>query len=445
MSQDDDRTAQADGFRRWQLPQESFVRGFRLQLLEGAQGGPTTWEPASDRCTIGSNERNDVVLADRTVSRFHAEIRLDERGARIRDLGSTNGTLLDGVPVVEAWLREGSVLRLGDSVLRFGLLGGKNALALSRRTRFGGLVGRSVAMRSTFAQLERAATTDSTVLLRGETGTGKEEAAQALHEASARADGPFVVVDCSTVVPTLVESELFGYERGAFTGAEKARAGAFEQAHGGTVFLDEVGELPLELQPRLLRILENRQVRRVGGNQSRAVDVRVIAATHRDLRAGVNSGSFREDLYYRLAVIEIELPPLRNRPEDLPILIDTIIERLDPEAQTDWLDRDALVERLSTSAWPGNVRQLRNYLAQCVAFKEAPSLSAPPSSSGTPLVSTNLPYEEARRVALEAFERQYATALLEKHKGNVSEAARSAGLNRTYLHRLIRRHRVRGE
>jgi DNA-binding NtrC family response regulator len=297
-------------------------------------------------------------------------------------------------------------------------------------------------MRSIFAQLERVAKSESTVLLTGETGTGKEEAAQAVHEASDRAEGPFVVVDCGTVVQTLVESELFGHERGAFTGADRARGGAFEVAHGGTIFLDEIGELPLELQPRLLRVLERKRVRRLGGNEERAVDVRVVAATNRDLRSAANQGTFREDLYYRLAVVEIELPSLRTRPEDLPLLIDTLLERLDPEKKAEWLDRQALSQRLAGAAWPGNVRQLRNYLAQCVAFREPPAISAAFAPDAASL--SGAPYEEARRLALDSFERQYVTVLLDRHGGNVSEAARAAGLNRTYLHRLLRRHGIRG-
>jgi two-component system response regulator GlrR len=431
------------GAAHGRLPPEHHVRGFRVEIVSvAAAGAPSAWTSSGERCQIGSNPKNDVVLSDRTVSRFHAEIRIEEAGAKIKDLGSRNGTTVDGVQVQEAWLREGSTIRVGNTTLRFTLRPARTTLPLSPRTRFGGLVGSSVAMRSIFAQLERVAKSESTVLLTGETGTGKEEAAQAIHEASDRSEGPFVVVDCGTVVQTLVESELFGHERGAFTGADRARGGAFEIAHGGTIFLDEIGELPLELQPRLLRVLERKRVRRLGGNEERAVDVRVVAATNRDLRSAANQGTFREDLYYRLAVVEIELPSLRSRPEDLPLLIDVLLERLDPEKHADWLDRQALSQRLSGAAWPGNVRQLRNYLSQCVAFREPPAISAAFAPDAASL--SGAPYEEARRLALDSFERQYVTVLLDRHGGNVSEAARAAGLNRTYLHRLLRRHGIRG-
>jgi transcriptional regulator with GAF, ATPase, and Fis domain len=276
------------------------------------------------------------------------------------------------------------------------------------------------------------------VLLTGETGTGKEITAQSIHDASPRADGPMVVVDCASLAPQLVESELFGHERGAFTDAVRARAGAFEIAHGGTIFLDEIGELPPASQAKILRVLEAREVRRVGSGHVRPVDVRVIAATHRDLRSEVNQGRFREDLYYRLAVIELRLPPLRERLEDLPILAGTLLERLGAARAID----EELIARLSASAWPGNVRQLRNYLERLVALDR----DLPPPSSGDlapPTIHAHLAYEDARRIALDDFERRYLVALVESCDDNVSEAARRAGLNRTYLHKLLRRHGVR--
>jgi DNA-binding NtrC family response regulator len=424
------------------------VQAFRLHLVPEDGAAPKTWDALAPRCTLGSNAKNDVALTDRAVSRFHAEIRVEADGVRICDLGSRNGTIVDGVPITDAWLREGSTIRLGRTTLRVGLDDSRATLRLSTSTKFGGLVGASVAMRATFLKLERAAGTDATVLLTGETGTGKEEAAQGIHDTSERAEGPFIVVDCGNVAASLVESELFGHERGAFTGADRARAGAFEAAHGGTIFLDELGELPLDLQPTLLRVLERRRVRRVGSNEERPVDVRVIAATNRDLRAAVNAGTFREDLYYRLAVVEIDLPPLRARPEDLPMLVDTLLERLDPDSKATWVDREALLARIGAAAWPGNVRQLRNYVARSIALGEAPALGAPSPggarAASAPVVIATGSYEEARRHALDAFEKDFATALLERFDGNVSEAARSAGLNRTYLHRILRRHGIRG-
>jgi two-component system, NtrC family, response regulator GlrR len=411
-----------------------------LDVLDGPERGRSV-HVAGPKIRVGTNETNELALADPTVSRFHCEILVDDRGLRVRDLQSTNGTWVDGVAVVEAWLRAESSIRLGDTLFRVRTSGENGAIRISARAKFGGLVGRSFAMRALFAAMERAARTDSTCLITGETGTGKEEAALALHEASDRAEGPFVVVDCGALSPTLIESELFGHERGAYTDAHQTRVGAFEAAHGGTVFLDEVGELPLEVQPRLLRVLEARSVRRVGSHVEKAVDVRIVAATHRDLRARVNKGEFREDLLYRLAVIELDIPPLRERLEDMPLIAEALIKKIDPtfEPPVD----PQLIAHLHRSSWPGNVRQLRNYLERAIHLDDRTS---PPGSGDTPAspVDPRIPYEEARRRALDDFERRYLSLLLAENNDSVSEAARTAGVNRTYLHRLLRKHGLRG-
>jgi pSer/pThr/pTyr-binding forkhead associated (FHA) protein len=282
---------------------DEVVRGFTLTVHEG---GPTqVWTSSGARCAVGSHPLSDLVLDDATVSRFHCEVTIDRGGARIRDLESRNGTIVDGVRVVDGYLRPGSTIGLGRAKLQFGLTGDSHARVLSKSDRFGNVVGRSIAMRATFALLERAAATSATVLLEGETGTGKGAMAEAIHGGSNRRGGPFVVVDCGALSPTLLDSELFGHERGAFTGADTRRIGAFEEADGGTVFLDEIGELSAELQPKLLRVLESRQIRRLGQNTWQPIDVRVVAATNRDLRAEVNAGRFRSDLYYRLAVLKV--------------------------------------------------------------------------------------------------------------------------------------------
>jgi DNA-binding NtrC family response regulator len=275
----------------------------------------------------------------------------------------------------------------------------------------------------------------------GETGTGKELAAQSIHEASARRDAPFVVVDCSTLTAQLIESELFGHERGAFTGAHERRVGAFEAANGGTVFLDEIGEMPLELQPKLLRVLEARAVRRLGGSDTVPVDVRVIAATHRDLRREVNEARFRADLYFRLAVAQVRLPPLRERPTDIPMLVRTLLERLGaPSHVADELLRPESLSRLQHAAWPGNVRELKNAIERHLVLDEplpADDPSAPEADLGT--FDPNVPFAAARRRLLEKFERRYLRALLEHHGGNVPKAARAAGIDRTHVYRLLRK------
>ncbi len=435
MSYSDDETERAPPGAAFVPNLETDSPTLELTVLDGPDRDVSRWVEG-ERISIGTHPKNDLVLSDPTVSRFHCELFSDRRGLAVRDLESTNGTFVDAVPVREGWVRHESVLRMGGSTLRVTVGQARAKRRLSARSSFGLLVGRSLAMRGLFAALEKAASGDSTVLLTGETGTGKEVTAQSIHEASARAEGPMVVVDCASLAPHLVESELFGHERGAFTDASRGRAGAFEAAHGGTIFLDEIGELPVEAQSKLLRVLESREVKRVGGDEPRPVDVRVIAATHRDLRAEVNRGAFREDLYYRVAVIELRLPALRERMEDLPILAKVLLERLGGARTID----EALIERLGASAWPGNVRQLRNYLERLVLLDrvEPPPGAGPPSA-----INPGLPYEEARRRALDDFERRYFEALLSACDDNVTEAARRAGMNRTYLHKILRRHGIR--
>jgi DNA-binding NtrC family response regulator len=410
------------------------VRRFRLVLLEGDRAG-TAWTSSAARCSIGSHPSNDLVLDDPTVSRFHCELRVDDTGVRIRDLESRNGSVVDGVRLIEAYLRHGNVLKLGRSSLELQLTSEHNPVVLSERAAFGLLVGASPAMRAVFALLERAAASSSTVLLDGESGTGKEGAAEAIHAAGARRDGPFVVVDCAAALPSLVESELFGHEKGAFTGASARRLGAFEEAVGGTVFLDEIGELPLDIQAKLLRVLERKEVKRLGSNQMRQVDVRVIAATNRDLRADVNAGRFRPDLFFRLSVVRITLPPLRGRVEDIPLLVDKLLAQLGAEpAAAAALRAPESLARLALAAWPGNVRELRNHLERCLVMKD----HAPPGAAeAAPRESWR--YAERRRQAQAQFEQQYLQALLARHQGKVALAADEAGVDRAYLYRLMRR------
>jgi two-component system, NtrC family, response regulator GlrR len=321
--------------------------------------------------------------------------------------------------------------------------------------RFGGLVGTSDPMRRLFELLQRAANSDATVLIEGETGTGKEVSAHAVHLNSARARGPFVVVDCGAIPGQLLESELFGYERGAFTGAVTARTGAFEAADGGTIFLDEIGELSLDLQPKILRALESRKSKRVGSNDYRPFDVRLVAATNRNLREEVRAKRFRSDLYYRLAVLHVKLPSLRERKSDLPVLVDEVLAQLGvgdlPLA--DAIRTPESLEMLARYRWPGNVRQLRNYLERRVALGElafppdAESLPpARPSSdrpSDSPILAIDQPLKLARAQWNDAFEVRYLEALLARHGDNVAAAARAAGVNRVHFYRLLWKHGLR--
>jgi DNA-binding NtrC family response regulator len=412
------------------------VRGFALTVVRGPLEG-ARFVARNGRATIGSHAHNDLIVVDPAVSRFHCELQAGAAGVAIRDLASSNGTRVDGVRVRDAFVRDGSVLELGRSCVQLELSQQVIEPAASPRDRFGSLLGRSVAMRRAFAALEAVAPTDVTVLLEGETGTGKEEAALSLHQASARATGPFVVVDCGALPAGVLESELFGHERGAFTGAHDRRLGAFAAAAGGTVFLDEIGELPLELQPKLLRVLERRTVRRLGSNSHEPVDVRVIAATHKDLRLEVNAGRFRSDLYYRLAVVRVRLPPLRERPDDLELvaarLLDQMAVRDDVRAA---LLAPAALGQLRAGAWPGNVRELRNHLERASVFHREHAVAESADDAAAPTG-----FGEARMRALHAFERSYLEDLFARHRA-VNDAAAEAGISRVQLWRLARRHGI---
>ncbi|QDE91152.1 AAA family ATPase [Myxococcus xanthus] len=422
------------------------VRRFRFTVLEGPQPGQSK-DSNADTFSIGSHGLNDFVIEEPTVSRFHCEVKVDHDGARLRDLDSRNGTVLDGVHVRDAYLRGGSILRLGRVSVRFDFSPETNRLLISDRTTFGELVGSSPVTRASFALMERAAASDATVLLEGETGTGKSRAAFAIHQASARASGPFLTVDCGAIPGNLLESELFGHEKGSFTGAIQRRIGAFEEADGGTIFLDEIGELPAELQPKLLRVLENKEIRRLGANGYQPVNVRVIAATHRDLRAEVNAARFRSDLFFRLAVVRIIIPALRERPEDIPLIAERILTAFGAGSeQLAALSTPEFIAQLQHAAWPGNVRELRNHLERCLVFQDAMPPDADEVSAQAvlrSLVDPKQPYAEARRRALEVFEREYLDALLKLHGGKVSQAATAADMDRVYLYRLLRRHRLR--
>jgi two-component system, NtrC family, response regulator GlrR len=404
----------------------------KLRLLDAS--GNVVGELFRPRSSIGHQEANDVVLDDPTVSRFHCEILLDDGAARVRDLDSRNGTFVDGTRIGEAWLRDGAELRLGRTGLRARLEAERVEQPLSERSELGSLYGESVAMRAVFSLIEKAAPTDATVLLEGETGTGKEGAAEAIHQLSARREKPLVVVDCAAIPAGLLESELFGHDKGAFTGAIARRTGAFAEADGGTVFLDEIGELPLELQPKLLRFLERREIRRVGTNHMERVDVRVIAATHRDLRSAVNRHAFRADLYFRLSVVRVTLPPLRERLDDVPLLARQLLRRMRAGgAGVENLLRPEFLRALQLHSWPGNVRELRNYLERCLVFEQ----QMPIGDGDAPEPAS---FSQARQRAIDAFERQYLLQLIAAHGGKVTQAAQEAGVGRAHLYRLLHKH-----
>jgi transcriptional regulator with GAF, ATPase, and Fis domain len=396
------------------------------------------------RVVLGSAPGVDVVVSDPSVSRLHLELDPRDDGVWIRDLDSRNGTYCGGVLVTAARVADGDQIRVAGTTITIRYGGTPDRIDLWPSERFGPLIGHSVAMRELFRRLAQVAPTESTALIQGETGTGKELIARAIHHASPRADGPYVVVDCASLPETLLEAELFGHAKGAFTGAGHARAGAFEAAHGGTIFLDEVGEIPLQLQPKLLRVLESRAVRRLGEVPTRPIDVRVISATHRDLRCMVNRGAFREDLYFRLAVIPLSVPALRERPEDIHVLIDHFL----PPAKKSLLT-SGLLSELVSRPWLGNVRELRNFVERVLALGTHEALTLQSSQTPTegeeayPPVPLGEPFKVLRDRWVGYLEREYVAGLLRVHRGNVSAVAHAAGLDRSYVHRLIRRHDLR--
>ncbi|MBK8482128.1 MAG: sigma 54-dependent Fis family transcriptional regulator [Proteobacteria bacterium] len=424
--------------------------------------------PGVDRCIsapalrLGSHPSNDLILADASVSRLHATIEAGPAGYTLRDLDSTNGSWIEGVRVQRAYLPPRALLRFGQSTLHFTLTGEKSTLAGSDQEEFHGVIGRSPAMRELFAVLARVAPTDATILLEGESGTGKELVTSAIHRASRRATGPLVVFDCAAMPAPLVESELFGHERGAFTGAATRYQGQVREADGGTLFLDEIGELPRELQPKLLRVLETRQVRPLGSNTTYPVDLRLVAATNRDLAREVNRGNFREDLYYRLAVVQLKLPPLRERQGDLPLLVRRFVQRVlekEPARANELLRgiSDEHWRQLELLRWPGNVRELRNFIERTLIISggptgatawpgplagEAPGRAALPNApEATDAVALDRPFAELKAEKVASFERAYLLGQLARHDQNVSAAARAAGLDRMSFKRLLAKYR----
>ena len=395
---------------------------------------------------VGQSAECDLVLVDDAVSRQHCRLSLTPRGLLVEDLGSKNGTFVGNVRILAALVEPDTKIIAGGSRLVPGRAGAAASVPLSRGVRFGDAVGCGVTMRALFAQLERAARTEETVLLLGESGTGKEVLARALHTESPRRSGPFVVLDCTALAPTLLEAELFGHTRGAFTGASESRVGLLEQAHGGTLFIDEVGELPLDLQPKLLRAIEARQYRPVGGADWRSFDARVVAATHRDLRVRVANGAFREDLYYRFAVFEMRVPALRDRREDIPLLVERFLASMSPPRTPADLPPGA-VDVLSSHHWPGNVRELRNIVARIVVFPEhlERAVGAATQASGRPDMARllRLPLREARDLVVDEFERSYLTARLAEHAGSVARAAESIGVSRQFAYRLLEKYGLR--
>jgi DNA-binding NtrC family response regulator len=417
-------------------------RVFTVRVVSGPDVGKTfRVDPAeTGRILLGQGPACTVKLEDGTVSRRHAAFDWQSGALRLYDLGSTNGTFVNGVRVFDAEITGGETVRVGDTLLRLEP-GDEIATASSTQTRFGALLGASEEMQRLYPMMERIAASDIPVVIEGETGTGKEVLAESLHELGRRAAGPFIVFDCTTVAPSMTEATLFGHERGAFTGALLSMPGLFEQAHEGTLFIDEIGDLDVSLQAKLLRAIERSEVRRIGGRSWMRVDVRVIAATRRDLDREVQAGRFRDDLFFRLAVARIELPPLRRRKRDIALLGAHFWQSMGgaPAALT-----GDMLRRLEDYEWPGNVRELRNVIAQRIALGDLaePEGSRAPGSKPSDALSVdpiqqiierNLPFPIARDKVVEIFEERYVSHFLERNGGNVTHAARAAGIGRRYF------------
>jgi DNA-binding NtrC family response regulator len=394
---------------------------------------------------VGTGTEVDLALSDDRVSARHVSVRIDGSRFVITDLGSTNGTFFEGSRITEVTVPAGTTLLVGRTALRVEPEAQPLDLPPSQARRFGELVGESLAMREVFAVLERVAATDATVLVEGETGTGKELVARALHDASPRRRGPFVAVDCGALPEGLLESELFGHVRGAFTGAAQARSGMLVRADGGTLFLDELGTISPTVQARLLRVLEERVVRPLGGDTERTIDVRVIAASRDDLDAEIAAGRFRADLMYRLAVVRVTLPPLRSRREDIALLVRELLRR---RGLLDEAPAGTNLDRLLAHGWPGNVRELRNVLDRALALAPgaqrftdlAIRVDATPLAGDGIAVRSDLPYAEAKAHVLHELERRYIADVLARADGNLSAASRSSGIDRKHLRTLARKH-----
>jgi DNA-binding NtrC family response regulator len=458
----------------------------RRCMLQAVNDPSQEWTFDKEEIRIGSMEDNDVVLGDDTVSRYHCRITQEDNGYVLLDQRSTNGTFVNKVRIREAFLKPNSIISAGQSQLRFNAREEEVEIVPSRADHCGGLIGGNPRMREIYSIIEKIAPTATTVVIDGETGTGKEVVAQAIHSLSPRQRNDLVVFDCGAVPPNLIESELFGHEKGSFTGAVMTRQGLFEQADGGTLFLDELGELPLDLQPKLLRALEQREVRRVGSAKASKVDVRIIAATNRNLEDEVRAGRFRQDLFYRLSVVRLHLPSLRDRVDDIPLLVQHFLDNgafnRKPNAPSVRGAAPEAIAALQAYPWPGNVRELVNVVERAVSFCDSDTIelsdlpdyvrtarapqkdTAPrrantaPVAAQTPTVSMNpnapapappeellaegVTFKDAKERWVASFERDYILQLLRRNNGNISHAARAADIDRKYFRKLMKKYDI---
>jgi DNA-binding NtrC family response regulator len=441
-----------------ETPEVVSLRKCQLVVVEGPSRGKKI-ALNKNLIKVGKRESNDFVVIDKTVSRNHFEIEYQSDSFLLKDLGSTNGTYLNGSKVKEAYLLPGDIIKVGNTTIEFVAFDEKVKIEPSLENEYGLMVGRSRKMRQIFSILQKISPTNATVIVEGETGTGKDLVARSIHEFSTRKNKPFIVFDCSAVAPNLIESELFGHEKGSFTGAVKSRQGAFEAAGGGTIFLDEIGELTSELQPKLLRAREQREIKRVGSNTPVKIDVRVVCATNKNLRQEVDAGKFREDLYYRLSVVKVLLPPLRDRTEDIPPLVERFLttghfnKKPDGSLMATRVEDDAL-KVLSRHQWPGNVRELSNIMQRAVSFAEGDTITKGnidfifaemehgEDKTERMAVDSDIPFKDAKQQIVENFEKEYLSELLSRNRHNLSKAAREAKIDRKHLRNLLKKYGI---
>ena len=436
-----DSTVQGDEFIE--------VTGGALVVLSDEGGAPLgkAVPIGAEPCIVGRGGQCDVVIDDPRASTSHCELVATAKGVLLVDLDSKNGTYVNHVRLERrsaVYLTVDARIRCGQTWLAF-RRADRRQVPISASSSFGPLVGRSLAMRRLYAKLGKTASHELNVLVTGETGTGKELVAKAIHAASRRRSGPFVIVDCTTIPASLAESRLFGHEKGAFTGAITRASSPFVEAHGGTIFFDELGELPADIQPKLLRVLEAREVQSIGSNRYQPIDVRIIAATRCNMHAELNAQRFRDDLYYRFAQVIVDVPPLRDRPEDIPDLIAKFLADLGDRSALGRIDGPSM-DRLKRYDWPGNARELRNV----VLVAHAQSAGGPIeiaellSARGMGMniashISATKSFHVLKRETLDTLEREYFGILYVQTEGNLSEMSRRSGLSRPMVREYLER------
>lgn len=393
---------------------------------------------------IGRHPSNDLTLPDEEISRFHLSLERREEGYWVVDQ-SRNGTYLNARRVTSSSLRDKDEMQVGRWRLVYtsDVNGGEKETVVQKKAQslqsFCGIIGQSAPMLRVFSMIEKVAPTTMTVLIMGETGVGKELVARAIHDLSPRSRKPFVPLNCGAISPQLIESELFGHERGAFTGALSRHHGAFEQARGGTLVLDEIGELPLELQPKLLRVLEEKRFRRVGGTEEIEADIRIVAATHRNLESLAREGKFREDLYFRLFSVPISIPPLRERSSDILLLANSFLNSLQTGVAEESRRRFSTEaeKRLMEYLWRGNVRELKNVITRSLLFAKGNSLL------GDEILFLSEGAHEVKP-SLENIERNAIVSALKQNDWNKTRAAEALGIAKSTLFNKIKEYDIKG-